>query len=354
MSSNVYGSTKIFHHIDHIKEYVNKNVINPIHIRIKPTNICNHDCWFCAYHSDNLSLGEQMKYKDTIPREKIIEICKDIVSMNVKAVTFSGGGEPLAYPFLKEAIDILYKGNVKMGYITNGSLLNGEIAKNLAKTATWVRISMDGYDNQSLSKSRNVKNGEFEKIIQNIINFKKNGDRVEVGVSLIVTKENYKKIKDLGLELERYGVDHLKISPCITSNQSKESNDYHKDIYENVQKEISQLNKDARKMKILNHYHYEDLNYEKSYTSCPQASFLTIIGADQKIYTCQDKAYTETGALGCMKNRSFKELWNSNELQERLRKINPKILCNHHCVANEKNKLMLNYFSQKEDHKDFV
>jgi len=85
---------KIFHYkekLDSLPESVDK-ILPPVHIRIKPTNACNHNCRYCAYRADNLQLGQDMRIKDSIPKEKMMEIIDDLEDMGVKAVTFSGGG----------------------------------------------------------------------------------------------------------------------------------------------------------------------------------------------------------------------------------------------------------------------
>ena len=38
-----------------------------VHSRIK---LCNHDCYFCAYRSQDMSLGEDMDKRDRIPGKK--------------------------------------------------------------------------------------------------------------------------------------------------------------------------------------------------------------------------------------------------------------------------------------------
>ena len=43
--------------------------------------------------------------------------------------------------------------------------VESEIAEIFKKYGSWIRISIDGYDNESYSKYRGVKNGEFEKNI---------------------------------------------------------------------------------------------------------------------------------------------------------------------------------------------
>lgn len=90
----LYSKMKVFHFKDKLESLplsVNK-ILSPIQIRIKPTNICNHNCWYCAYKMDNLQLGKNMVARDFIPKEKMMEIIEDIIEMGIKSVIFSGGG----------------------------------------------------------------------------------------------------------------------------------------------------------------------------------------------------------------------------------------------------------------------
>ncbi len=76
----LYTKMKIFHYMEKI-DSLPKNtdkIMAPIHIRIKPTNVCNHNCWYCAYRADNLQLGKDMVIKDYIPEKKMMEIIDDI------------------------------------------------------------------------------------------------------------------------------------------------------------------------------------------------------------------------------------------------------------------------------------
>jgi hypothetical protein len=96
------------------------------------------------------------------------------------------------------------------------------------------------------------------------------------------------------------------------------------------------------------------LNFDKEYEFCPMASMLTVIGADSNIYTCQDKAYTELGRLGSIKDVSFKDFWFSENNVERLLDFNPKKECSHHCVANTKNIMLNEYLSIDQNHISFI
>ena len=90
---NVYSKLKFLKFRDQLDALENETIAPPVHVRIKPMNPCDHDCWYCAYHVENLQLGNLMEYKDRLPKEKMMEIIDDLVEMGVKAVTFSGGGE---------------------------------------------------------------------------------------------------------------------------------------------------------------------------------------------------------------------------------------------------------------------
>lgn len=353
----LYTKMKIFHFKEKIDSLSadNRLIMPPLHIRIKPTNICNHNCSYCAYRVDNLQLGKDMVSRDFIPRDKMLEIIDDLEEMKVRAVTFSGGGEPFCYPYLKDAALRLIKSKISFATLTNGSLLSGEIAELFSRHATWVRISIDGWDNLSYSRYRRVGEGEFSKVIQNIRRFKKIGGNCYLGISLVVNKHNASHIYGLTMLLRDSGADSVKISPCIVSNKGEENNDYHRRIFRIVKKQIAQALGKANKkgFEIFDSYHTQLGSFDKPYSWCPYLQILPVIGADLNIYPCQDKAYNlDEGLVGSIKKTRFQEFWLSDK--NKFFKINPSKVCNHHCVANEKNRMILEYLGADKRHLGFV
>ena len=330
-------------------------IMAPIHIRIKPTNVCGHNCWYCAYRADNQQLGKDMVQKDYIPKEKMMEIIDDVVEMGVKAVTFSGGGDPFFYPYLQAAVKKLSQTSIKFASLTNGSRLQGEVAEIFAHFGTWLRISIDGWDDESYARYRNVRVGEFTQVMKNIDDFKKLGDRCHLGISLIVGKENASQVYEFVGRLKNIGVNSVKVSPCIVGNNGMENNTYHKPIFnlvkEQTQKAIADFVDD--RFEIFNSYHTLEEKFKKDYNWCPYLQILPIIGADLNIYSCQDKAYNlEEGLIGTIKHQRLRDFWFSDK--NKFFKINPSKVCNHHCVANEKNKLILEYLKADKGHLGFV
>lgn len=353
----LYTKMKVFHYREKIDSLAkDKEAIEPpVHIRIKPTNGCGHRCRYCAYRADDLQLGRDMVVKDHIPREKMMEIIDDIVEMKVRAVTFSGGGDPFYYPYLLDTVKKLSQTRVKFASLTNGSRLDGEIAEIFAHKGTWLRISIDGWDDESYSFYRGVPEGEFTKVMNNMEGFKELDGKCFLGVSLIVDQTNAEHVYSFIGRLKDAGVDSVKVSPCIVSNYGKVNNEYHKQIFKKVKEQIvnaKEILEDAN-FEIFDSYHELDEKFKKEYTWCPYLQILPVIGADLNIYPCQDKAYNlEEGLIGSIKDQRFKEFWFNDK--SKFFKINPSVVCNHHCVANAKNKIVMEYLNVDEKHLGFV
>ncbi|MBK4722877.1 radical SAM protein [Azospirillum sp. YIM DDC1] len=353
--ARLYSNLKFLRYSDRLAALADGRVAAPVHVRIKPINRCNHNCWYCAYRVDDLALGEDMNLDDRIPTDKMFEIVDDLIGMGVQAVTFSGGGEPLLYKELPEVVRRLAAGGVKVATLTNGSNLKGAMADAFAAHGTWVRISIDAWDDASYTASRGAPAGAFTKLTGNIRAFTARGTSCVLGVSLIVGEANHTHITEVCALLKDAGVNHVKISGAVVSNDVCENNLYHRRIAGEVGRQIAraeELNDD--RFTIVNHYHELEERFEKDYRSCPFLQFLTVIGADCRVYTCQDKAYTDSGLLGSIAGRSFKEFWYSGENHARLYGLDPSQSCRHHCVAHQKNLVLTEFLTTDSDHARFV
>lgn len=352
-----YSQLKVFHYqekVDSLPMSVD-TIKPPIHIRIKPTNFCNHNCCYCAYRADDLQLGQDMNVRDFIPEEKMMEILDDCIEMGVKAITFSGGGEPFMYKHMLPTAKKLASSPIAFASLTNGANLQGEVAEIFANHAKWVRVSIDGWDDESYAQYRRTGKKEFSKVIQNMKDFKAYGGDCALGVSFIIDQTNYKHVFEFIELIKSIGVDSIKLSGCVVNNSGSKNNEYHKPIFDEVKAQAlkaKQLLEDES-FEIYDTYHLLEDKFEKNYTWCPYPQVLPVIGADLNVYPCQDKAYNlENGLIGSIKDISFKEFWLSDK--SKFFKINPKIHCNNHCVANNKNHMILDYLDVDDDHLGFV
>ena len=296
-----------------------------------------------------------MDLGDVIPPRKMFEIIDDLVEMGVQAVTFSGGGEPLIYKQLPECIERLSRGGVKVASLTNGENLTGKMADAFAAHGTWIRISIDAWDGKSYAEARSIGEGKFETVLANMHDFSKRGSDCVLGISFIVSKDNCEHIYQACSLFRDAGVDHVKLSGVVTSNDLAEVNRYHREIKEVVKEQIDRAKAlENAEFRVVDRYHELNERFEKSYTSCPNLIYLTVIGADQTVYSCHDKAYAESGYLGSLKDQSFQEFWFSEENRKRIYGLDPSQSCRHHCTAHNKILLMHEMISLNSDHSAFV
>ena len=215
LMSNVYAESKLAFHEEKLNALSQMRVTAPIYVRIKPTNTCNHKCVYCSYVPDNnCPVSELINFKDRIPKQKMLEILDDFKDIGVKAITYSGGGEPLIYPHIAETMKKTLDNGIELSIITNGQELNGEKAEILGESK-WVRISASESDAKTFAETRKRPESWFRELIENIENFSrtKNPD-CEFGINFVVHEGNFDKIYDSIKHFKELGTDHIKITPC--------------------------------------------------------------------------------------------------------------------------------------------
>jgi len=335
MPSNKYSNSKIVWFNDKLISLKDNYVTPPIYVRIKPINRCTHKCFFCVYNSDYSGMHENMSKRDILDKDKLFEILDDFKEMGVKAITYSGGGEPLLYPHIVDTFKKTKDNGIDLSIITNGQLLKDEKLQELIDSK-WVRISMDYYNEKQFSKSRFVPEKMFFEIVDNIKTFLSiRNKNCDVSVNYIITKLNCETIIQAMNFLKELGVDNVRISPLWTN----EFIEYHKDIKEKVISDINYSRKllETETFKIYDSYNITDEQLSRKYNKCYVMQIIPVIGADGNVYTCHNKAYDKDGLIGNINDKSFKEMWFSKSTQEFFNKFNPSNLCNHQCANDKKN-----------------
>jgi len=369
MKKDVYGSSKLAFHEDKVRALREKKITAPIYVRVKPTNKCNHRCVYCSYSPDadeKCIVSEEINLQDEIPYGKMIEILEDFNEMGVKAVTYSGGGEPLVYPFITDVLRKTLDHGIDLSIITNGQLLNGERAELLAK-AKWVRISTDSCTNEMFSLLRKVPDNFFEKLRENIRNFAtiKNPD-CELGINFIVCRENSEFVYESAKLFKELGANNIRFTPVYRPDDFW---GYHEQFKQKIVEQIERAKEELTDDNFRIYDNYGDAFIlsgvkERKYPRCFIMQIVPVIGADSRVYFCHDKTYTKSGRLGSIKDKSFKELWFSKEAAEKLNNFDPKEGCQHHCTYDSRNMhigIMMwdfenldKYKSESEVHKNFI
>ncbi len=348
-----YSNLKIFGHLNELQKVKNGERIAPVYVRIKPTNRCNQNCYYCHYKHPYLTL-DQYHPADEISREKMLEIIQDFKEIGVKAVTFSGGGEPLLYPHIEETMEAVLEAGIDLSIITNGSLLAGRKAQLLAK-AKWVRISLESGCAETYSAIRGVREDAFEQLCENIGNFAKiKASDCELGINFVVGPKNCGEVYQAGRLMQELGANHIKYAALMSNETEKMHEPFRLDVIAQLHRLIEESTPGFRVINLYESDFDRRVVFGRNYDCCGIKDFVTVIAANAKIYYCHDKAYLSEGEIGDISDKPFREVWFSEETTEKFRAFNPRASCAHHCVYDDRNELLNQYYSLDAHHINFI
>ena len=129
-SANAYPA-KLLCHLHRFRE-----TFFPMHLQLFLTNKCQLHCPYCSCSKRDKELS--------ISFNLLEEYIKELRQLGLKAVTVTGGGEPLLYDRFEDVIDLLRYYGLKIGLVTNGIAIK-QYPKILFQAMDWIRVSYDKY-----------------------------------------------------------------------------------------------------------------------------------------------------------------------------------------------------------------
>lgn len=343
---------KILLHKEKLEEIYSNKIKSPITVEIDPSNKCNHNCIFCIYHF--MHPGGEMLNKETLFR-----LIDELGSYGVKSIIFNGGGEPLTNPFTIDAIQRVNKNKLKSALVTNGGLITENMYEKLINYCDYVRISLDASNENTHYKIH--RSGDFNIIKKNIVNLgklRKENNKINfiLGISFLINSLNYKEIYSTAKFAKYSGCNYIQFK-TTPNYQDENSLTYLDSEHIHESKGLINLSKNLQNnsfgVVLQNGIFSKKIPQEKRYFWCGLQRIRTIINASGKVFACGEKRGNDEYCLGNIKEKSFKNIWESKlKIKMEFGNFNKKCtFCGH----NEQN-MILNYLrdNMKNLHIDFV
>ncbi len=262
-----------------------------------------------------------------IPYGKVVEILDDCREMGVKAIEIAGGGEPTVHPQHLQIFQDVIDRHLDLALVSHGVLL-GMAAAKILMSAKWVRISIDAGTAATYSAIRGVSASQFDRAIRNVAGLveqkQKTGSCVTLGISFVVTKENYREIAIAAASAKSLGVDTFRISAVFQPEGWRYFAEIQDEVTAQVQ-QATQLSEDGFRVVTQWAERRDDLTMgSPNYRDCWYQNFTTVIGGDQNVYRCCNTAYNPRGLIGSIRDQSFRSLWNSDEKRQKFNEFDAR------------------------------
>jgi len=276
----------------------------PVHVQLVLSDLCNHDCSFCAYRMSSGLSHELFVTPEThnpnrrIETPKAIEIIRDCAALGVKAIQFTGGGEPTVHRDYELLFALAQDLRVQTALVTNGVKLK---VSDPFLRMTWVRVSVDAGTPETYSAVRRVDRSHWTKVWGNIGAFASQYQGT-LGVGFVVTRENWREIAQAARLAKNAGASSLRIGAVF----SADGESYYDGLAESIDAEIrAAMDCSGDGFEVINLFgrRMTDLHDGAPTDSfCGYQHFTTYIGADLNVYRCCNTAYTTRGTVGSLKN----------------------------------------------------
>lgn len=361
--SSPYSPLKILHHPGKVQQLRLGVQPVPLQVQLIISDLCNQDCGFCAYRMSGYTSNELFKVvkpdgsvtnnpNRMIPPQKVQGILYDCSEMGVKAIQFTGGGEPTVHPNHGDFFKLTIGLGMDLALVTNGVRLKPEVLDTLGG-AKWVRVSLDAATAETYATIRRVPGWHHREALKNIGELVKRrpGGDLLVGVGFVVTADNWHEVFLAAQIAKDLGVDNFRISAVFQNDGAT----YFAPFYERARdlcKQAAALS--TPEFKVFNMFgdRVEDLEQANpDYNFCGYQHLNTYIGGDQNVYRCCNLAYNTRGLIGSLKEQRFKDLWLSQAKQQDFDEFDARNC--ERCMFNGKNRAIIAALQQPR-HVNFI
>lgn len=317
MGYDYYSQLKVAWHPDRIRDFRMHKRPQPLHVHFVISDLCNQDCSFCAYRISNGLSNELFAKghlagvgtnnpKRQIPTPKAMSLLEEFARAGVKAVQFTGGGEPTAHV---DHLTIMRRAQtlgMETSLVTNG--LRMIPMSDVTLKHQWIRVSIDAGSADMYAAVRRVPKGHWAKVWSNIASLA-SLYKGTLGIGYVVTPDNYLGIEDAARMAKASGVGNMRVGAVFSTSGLTYYCDRIQLITEHIQEVKARVDSGGFELIDLFGRRLHDLEAGAPTEPHCYYQYLTLyVGADLNLYRCCNTAYTTAGLIGNLGETPLEEL----------------------------------------------
>lgn len=341
---------KLLHHLDRLIPWSEGKSIFPLYVAFSPTSHCQCACTFCPFHSPQNQTAPSF-----FPIERFSSLVLELKEAGVKALFFSGTGEPLLHPEIKTMIKLASEAGLALALNSNGLNLKPEHFDLIINHLDWCRFSVNGHDAESYALHQGVDPTLFQEVLNHIEKLAehktKNGGKCTLGVQSLFLDQNEAGLLGFVKKLGEFGVDYFSLKPFL-----KHETSFLKDEFlpsTKLLEKLEALTSDSFKVQVRSSFEKSE---PRAYTKCLSFDFMCEIGSEGNVYSCGAKVGNPQFSYGSILKQNFLTLWQGEKRRQQVERIyqNEDIQkCMPHCRHHEVNDWLWRY-RHPPAHRNFI
>jgi len=306
-----------------------KTIGYPTQIQVEPTNRCNLKCIMCMRTTD--------KEKD-VPKDMSIKGFIRILNQipTLERIQLSGLGEPLLNKDIAGMINVAKKKNIFVSLITNGTVLEDELVKDLVKSGLdYLKISLDS---PVKDKYGVIRGFNLDKVVANMKKLVEEKNEVNtkllIGLNSILMRGNIDDIEKFYKLADNIGLDFLNFKRLNKSGLKVDNHNekFEKYFTKKVQEALSFLNK----YKVKSTLKYV-LGYYQKPERCYSPWYECYITSKGDVKLCCEFYHDNMLKIGNIFEEDFKKIWNNKEYMLVRKLAKDKKLIDDVCMGCNRN-----------------
>lgn len=360
---------KMMAHVDRLADWQRTGDAFPVLMEINPTNYCNEACDWCISQDVHLgntrmtgnertlqivkldahsAISNHPERRRGIALPDLTRFLSQAQAMGLKAVNWSGGGEPTGYAHFRDAVEYCAGLGLEQGLLTNG-LFPAAHVRVIGERLRWTRVSLDTIDSRRYEAHKHTRG--FDRVMENIQQLVKYP--VQLVVNMNVAGWNFDEIEPMAHWAKDIGADAIQIRPILGLPFSAPGNDpYRRQPDRDWLREATSSLRAAERMKsdvfdvIVSWDKFEDLDrgdFGRSYTRCLYHFFTCVLNANGDLCVCMYHLDDHRFTFGNIYLNSAEEIWHSGQRQEAVSLCGNSLdlsTCQVCCKGHEINKFM--------------
>ena len=317
--------------------------VSPLSVDINITDRCNFRCLQCR--------GAEKSYdpKGEIDSTDMKRIIRDMADMHIPYLTISGGEPLLRYDFVLETIEYAQSHGIKVGMVTNSSLLSEDKLTSLVEAGLHrIAISLDGATKETHDGIRMP--GSFDKIMADLILCQelKKRKSFRLLINTVVLRQNFRQLAEIAQIAMKFSAEVFyqpvgvpQVYPlgdtALAPTTGIESLIVNRKNFSDLEVEINKLIDFKKRCGVIGDLNWQLANILNYYKSLEAGKSLTKFKCYSGFNTIHIDSNGEFGScifmpsVGNIQNFSLKGAWFSTEYKEQRKLIRQ---CTRPCAVN--------------------